>query len=374
VSDAPNQQIRLLTAPDGVRIAFARTGTGPTLVRAAHWLSHLEFDWESPVWKDFLRDLSAGLTLVRYDARGTGLSDRDVADLSFEAMVGDLESVVDELGLERFVLLGMSQGAAISIAYAVRHPERVSRMVLCGGYARGHAHRGRTPEQQKDAELMLELIRLGWGTSNPKYRRVFATMFMPDGTPAQTAAFDDLQRVSATPDVAYRLRSMFGEIDVTAICGQVRTPTLVMHVREDAVVPFDEGRLLAALIPNSRFVPLPGRSHVMAPGVPAWERFFAELRAFVAAGDSDASFDRRDGPAAVPRARHDAAVASLTAREQEVMRLVAAGRTNAEIADALVISPRTVERHLANVYVKLDLEGKAARAAAAARYSRTLPG
>jgi pimeloyl-ACP methyl ester carboxylesterase len=151
-------------------------------------------------------------------------------------------------------------------------------MVLCGGYARGHAHRGRPREQQSDAELMLQLIKVGWGTSNPKFRRVFATMFLPDGTPAQNEAFDELQRVSATPEVAYRLRRMFDGIDVTALCGQVRTPTLVMHVREDAVVPFEEGRLLAALIPGSRFVPLAGRSHVMVPGVPAWEQFFAELR------------------------------------------------------------------------------------------------
>jgi len=360
VSDGPNQQIRLLTASDGARIAFARTGTGPLLVRAAHWLSHLEFDWESPVWSDFLRELSADLTLVRYDARGTGLSDRDTPDLSFEAMVGDLESVVDELGLGRFVLLGMSQGAAISIAYAVRHPERVSGMVLCGGYARGHAHRGRAPDQQKDAEVMLELIRVGWGTPNPKFRRVFATMFLPDGTAAQTDSFDALQRASASPDVAYRLRRMFDGIDVTGICGQVRTPTLVMHVREDAVVPFDEGRLLAALIPGSRFVPLPGRSHMMVPGVPAWDRFFGELRAFVAAPD----------PPGVGGPTPDLALASLSGREREVMQLVAEGRTNAEIADALVVSPRTVERHLSNVYAKLGLEGKAARAAAAARISR----
>jgi DNA-binding CsgD family transcriptional regulator len=239
-------------------------------------------------------------------------------------------------------------------------------MVLCGGYARGHAHRGRTPDQQKDAEVMLELVRLGWGTPNPKFRRVFATMFLPDGTAAQTDSFDALQRASASPEVAYRLRRMFDGIDVTGICGQIRTPTLVMHVRDDAVVPFDEGRLLAALIPGSRFVPLAGRSHVMVPGVPAWERFFAELRAFVA--EAEAASPAADG--ALP----DLALASLSRREREVVRLVAEGRTNGEIADALVISPRTVERHLANIYGKLDVEGKAARAAAAARYSRSLPG
>jgi pimeloyl-ACP methyl ester carboxylesterase/DNA-binding CsgD family transcriptional regulator len=369
--DRANQEISLLTAADGVRIAVARTGTGPVLVRAAHWLSHLEFDWESPAWRDFLAELTHGRTLVRYDERGTGLSDREVADLSFEAMVGDLETVVDELGVDRFALLGMSQGAAISIAYAVRHPDRVAALVICGGYARGHAHRGRTLEQQRDAELLLQLIRVGWGTANPKFRRVFATMFLPEGTPAQLEAFDELQRVSASPEVAYRLRGMFDGIDVTRICAQVRTPTLVMHVRDDAVVPFEEGRLLAALIPNSHFVSLEGASHMLVPGGPAWRRFFLELGTFLAEATSD---DRAGVAAFRPTRLRDVAVASLSPREGEVMRLVAEGRTNAEIAAALVLSPRTIERHLSNVYAKLGLEGKAARAAAAARVSRSLPG
>jgi pimeloyl-ACP methyl ester carboxylesterase/DNA-binding CsgD family transcriptional regulator len=364
-----SQRIQILTAADGIRIAAARTGTGPPLVRAAHWLSHLEFDWESPVWRDFLTELASGRTLIRYDERGTGLSDRDVADLSFEAMVADLGSVVDELGVERFALLGMSQGAAISIAYAVRHPERVAAIVICGGYARGHAHRGRTLDQQRDAELLLEMIRVGWGTANPKFRRVFATMFLPNATPAQYEAFDDLQRVSASPDVAYRLRKMFDGIDVTRLCTQVRAPTLVMHARDDAVVPFEEGRLLAALIPGSRFVSLDGVSHMLVPGAPAWDRFFAELRDFL-----QEVWPERGAFAAAqpPMPMEDAAVASLSSREREVMRLVADGRTNTEIADTLVLSPRTIERHLSNVYAKLSLEGKAARAAAAARYSKSL--
>jgi pimeloyl-ACP methyl ester carboxylesterase/DNA-binding CsgD family transcriptional regulator len=337
-------------------------------------LSHLEYDWQSLVWRDFLTELAEGRTLVRYDERGTGLSDREVEDLSFEAMVGDLEAVVDELGLERFALLGMSQGAAISIAYAVRHPERVSAMVLCGGYARGHHHRGRTPDQLRDAEVLLELIRVGWGTPNPKFRRVFATMFLPRATPEQSDAFDELQRVSATPDAAYRLRRMFDGIDVTRLCGQVRAPTLVMHARDDAVVPFEEGRLLAALIPGSRFVPLEGTSHLLVPGGVAWERFFTELRGFL---DQTQPAEARGGTAGAggtPRVGADTGVASLSRREREVMRLVAEGRTNEELARALGISPRTVERHLSNVYAKLRIEGKAARAAAAARVSRSWSG
>jgi DNA-binding CsgD family transcriptional regulator len=263
----------------------------------------------------------------------------------------------------------MSQGAAIAIAYAVRHPERVTAIVICGGYARGHAHRGRTPEQVRDADLLLQLIRAGWGTPDPKFRRVFATMFLPDGSPAQYAAFDELQRVSATPDVAYRLRAMFDGIDVTGICGQIQAPTLVMHVRGDGVVPFEEGRLLAALIPRSRFVPLEGTGHILVPGGPAWAPFFTELRAFLASAVVGVSPDPDRGVAG--RSRPDAAVATLTVREREVMKLVAEGETNAEIAEALGISPRTIERHLSNVYTKLGVEGKAARAAAAARVARS---
>jgi pimeloyl-ACP methyl ester carboxylesterase/DNA-binding CsgD family transcriptional regulator len=360
------QEVRFITAADGARLAWAREGTGPPLVRAAHWLSHLEFDRWSPLWRGFLGELALGRTLIRYDARGTGLSDRDVGDLSFEAMVGDLEVLADALDLERFALLGMSQGAAISIAYAARHPERVSALVLCGGYARGHAHRRRPADQRDEADLLLELIRVGWGTRDPKFRRVFATMFFPEGTPAELEAFDQLQRVSASGETAYRLRRMFGTIDVTGLCGQVRAPTLVMHARDDGVVPFEEGRLLASLIPGARFVPLEGRNHMLLPGSAAFDRFFEEMRRFLGGTErldmaTTASSDRE----------RTSASEILTAREREVMVLVAAGRTNAEIAATLVLSERTIERHLSNVYSKLGVEGKSARAAAAAVVSRT---
>jgi pimeloyl-ACP methyl ester carboxylesterase len=370
---SPDQELRFFVARDGVRLAYARQGSGPPLVRAAHWLSHLELDWHSPVWGAFLTQLARDRTLIRYDERGTGLSDREVADLSFEAMVGDLEALVDHLGLERFALLGMSQGAAISIAYAVRHPERVSAMVLCGAYARGHAHGGRSDQQREEADVLLETIRVGWGTADPKFRRVFASMFIPDAEPEVFDAFDALQRVSASPETARRLRAMFGTIDVTALLPRVTTPTLVMHVREDGVVPFDEGRLIAASIPGARFVPLEGRGHILRPGTPASARFFEELDTFLA---SDAV---RNPPLSAPsadavdRARRDRLVSTLSEREQEVMSHVAAGRTNDEIAAALVLSPRTIERHLSNVYLKLGVEGKAARAAAAALVARSRP-
>jgi len=329
------------------------------LVRAAHWLSHLEFDWQSAVWREFLGELARDRRLVRYDERGTGLSDRDVRDFSFEAMVADLEMIVDALGLERFALLGMSQGGAISIAYAARHPERVEAIVLCGAYARGHAHSTRTSEQREQAGILLELIRAGWGTSTPMFRRVFASMFFPEASVEQYEAFDALQRISASPETAYQLRKMFSSIDVTYLCGQVRAPTLVMHARDDAVVPFEEGRLLAALIPDARFVPLEGRNHALLPGEPAFTQFFDELHGFL---------EEFQGARSVGET--DAALATLSTREREVMTLVADGKSNAEIAAALFLSDRTVERHLSNVYAKLGVEGKSARAAAAARISR----
>jgi pimeloyl-ACP methyl ester carboxylesterase/DNA-binding CsgD family transcriptional regulator len=368
-----DQELRFFTAADGVRIAYARQGSGPPLVRAAHWLSHLEIDWHSPVWGAFLTELARDRTLIRYDERGTGLSDRDVADLSFDAMVGDLEALVDHLGLERFALLGMSQGAAISIAYAVRHPERVSAIVLCGAYARGHAHRARSVQQQEEAEVLLEMIRVGWGTADPKFRRIFASMFIPDAEPEVYDAFDALQRVSASPETAFRLRQMFGTIDVRELLPRVSVPTLVMHVRDDGVVPFDEGRLVAASIPGARFVPLEGRGHILRPGTPASEQFFKELDWFLASDAVRNPPEISRSAEAHERDRTDELVATLSAREHEVMTHVATGRTNDEIAAALFLSPRTVERHLSNIYLKLGVEGKAARAAAAAFVARTRP-
>jgi pimeloyl-ACP methyl ester carboxylesterase/DNA-binding CsgD family transcriptional regulator len=336
-----------------VTIAYAEHGMGPTLVRAANWLTHLEYDWRSPVWRHWLEELARGHRVVRYDERGCGLSDREVEELSLDSFVADLEAVVDAAQLDRFVLLGLSQGGAIALVYAVRHPERVSHVVLCGGYARGRHKRELSREQKEEATLLQSVVRVGWGQPDPVFRRVFTTRFVPGGTDEQLEWFDELQRVSVTPETAERLRTCWGQIDVVDLLDAVDVPTLVAHARGDAIVPFSEGRLLATRIRGARFLPLEGRNHILLEHEPAWPVFLAALRGFIGA------------PEVSPRV----SLEDLTQRELEVLELVAEGLSNEEIGGRLFVSPRTVERHLSNVYAKLRVSGKAARAAAAARFS-----
>jgi pimeloyl-ACP methyl ester carboxylesterase len=255
-------------------------GQGPPLVKAANWLSHLEYDWESPVWRHWLHGLSQHHRLIRYDERGCGLSDWDVADMSFEAWLNDLETVVDAVGVDRFPLLGISQGGAIAIAYAVRHPERVSRLILYGSYARGKLHRDLSAEKLLEAKTLIDLIKIGWGRENPAFRQVFSALFMPDGTPELFHAFNELQRVSSSPENAARIVSGFNEINVADLARQVTVPTLVLHARGDGRIPFEEGRLLAALIPNARFAPLESKNHVLLADEPAWQKFLIEFHRF----------------------------------------------------------------------------------------------
>ena len=274
------QEIRFCAAKDGTRIAYATAGSGPPLVKAANWLNHLEFDWESPVWRHMLRALSRDHLLVRYDERGNGLSDWDVDDISFDAFVDDLESVVDAAGLDRFALLGISQGCAVSIAYAVRHPERVTHMVLHGGYAAGWAVRGASAEIERRRAL-LTLTREGWGQENPAFRQVFTSLYVPDGNPEQMDWWNELQRVTTSPENAARLQLAFSEIDVRDLMGRVSVPTLVTHCRNDAALPFETGRELAMSIPGARFVPLDSRNHLILEQEPAWDRFLAETEGFL---------------------------------------------------------------------------------------------
>ena len=272
------QQIHFCTTADGVRIAYATVGEGPPLLKAANWLSHLEFDWRSPIWRHLLAEFARDHTFIRYDERGNGLSDWNVADLSFEAWVEDLESVVAAAGLDRFPLLGISQGGAVAIAYAVRHPEKVSRLILYGAYARGWARRD-SPEEIEQRQAQLTLVRLGWGKDNPAFRQLWTSLYAPDATPEQAQSFNDLQRVSTSPENAVRLLTEMGNIDVVDLLPQVKVPTLVLHCRDEAGVPFEEGRFLAATIPGARFVPLDGRNHLLLE--PAWGKFVKEIRHFL---------------------------------------------------------------------------------------------
>jgi pimeloyl-ACP methyl ester carboxylesterase len=278
---------------------------------------------------------------VRYDQRGCGLSDRDAEDLSLEAMVADLESVVDAAGLGRFSLVGASQGGAVAIAYAARHPERVSALLIHGGYARGVLRRGLSPGEREEARMMVELIRLGWGRENPAYRQLFTSLMIPDSTPEEAASFNELERTSTSPELAARLVASFGPIDVTSLAPLVRCPTLVTHARQDARVPFEEGRLVASLIPGARFVPLDGRNHVLLAREPAFRQFFAELHAFLAEGES--------------ASRSRAAFPDLTPREREILELLAHGLDNETIGARLDLSEKTVRNNITRIFDKLGV-------------------
>lgn len=275
------QRIRICSTPDGTNLAYAVSGDGPPLVKAANWMTHLDYDWESLVWRHWNEGLSRHHTLVRYDERGCGLSDWQVGRFTFDAWVDDLASVVDAMNLERFPLLGISQGGAVAIAYAVRHPERVSRLVLFGAYAQGRGVRATTEEERREADLHLELARVGWGTGDPTFRQVFTSQFMPDGTREQWEAFNELQRRTCSADNAARFMDVFANIDVTGLAPLVDCPTLIMHSRNEIRVPFSNARELAAMIPNSQLVPLESRNHILIHPEPAWDRFLTETETFL---------------------------------------------------------------------------------------------
>ncbi|HET6469654.1 MAG TPA: alpha/beta fold hydrolase, partial [Geminicoccaceae bacterium] len=275
------QVIRFCRSADGVRIAYACVGQGPPLVKTGNWMTHLEKDFESPIWRHLYLGLAREHTLVRYDARSNGLSDWEVEEISFESMVRDLEAVVDAAGVPRFALLGISQGCAVSVAYATRHPERVTHLVLYGGYTKGWKRRARSDAEREQDAAMLTLMRLGWGQENPAFRQIFTSQFLPEGTKEQADWFNELQRVSTSPENAVRNFLAAGEVDVTDLLPKVAAPTLVMHARGDARVPFDAGRQLAAGIPGARFVPLQSRNHLILEDEPAFARFLEELTSFL---------------------------------------------------------------------------------------------
>lgn len=277
----PAQDIRFCRTNDGVRLAYATMGDGPPLVKVANWLSHLDYDWQSPVWRHWLVELSRRFRLIRYDERGCGLSDWDVPEFSFDRWVDDLECVVDAAGLDRFPLLGISQGGPVAIAYAVRHPERVSRLVLLGAFAQGRRKRARTPQELELAEARINMVRLGWGRPDATYRQIFVGRFLPEATQEQWRAFDELQQRSTSTENAWRFLDEFANIDVTVLAPKVTAPTLIMCARREPDNNFEQSRLLASLIPNSRLVPLDSANHLLPEHDPAWQHFLAHLDQFV---------------------------------------------------------------------------------------------
>lgn len=275
------QRIGFCQVSDGTKIAYATIGSGPPLLKAANWLNHLEFDWESPIWGRSFAAMARARTFIRYDERGSGLSDWDVTDLSFEAFVEDLEAVADKLELERFPLLGISQGAAVSIEYAVRHPERVSGLILLSGYAAGWRILSSSEEQAR-REAVLTLTELGWGTDNPAYRHIFSQTFMPEASAEDLAWFDEFQRQTTSPKNAARFQDAFGHIDVRHRLAEVKAPTIVLHSKYDQRIPLDMGRALASGIPDAQFVPLESRNHILMDREPAWRAGVDAIGQFLA--------------------------------------------------------------------------------------------
>lgn len=349
------QEIRFVTALDGVRIACASAGAGPPLVKAPTWLSHVGMDNDSPVWRHWWEALAAKHFFVRFDQRGSGLSDRTVSEFSFASWVSDLECVVDAFGLDRFILFGMSQGGPIAVEYAARHPDRVSHLIIVGGYARGWAQRGQPTDEQR---ALLTLIERGWATDNPAFRQVFTSQFMPDATEDQMRWFNDLERASASAENALMFQKEVGNINVTEHARSLKVPVLVFHSRDDARVAADQGRELAALIPTARLVLLPSKNHILLESEPAWPIFLEEMEAFLA---GPASAD------ALPGLRPDIQV--LSPRELEVLRLIACGLTDRDISADLGISTRTVGNHVRSILNKTGCSNRTAAAIWAARSS-----
>jgi len=336
-----SQSIRFCTSGDGTRIAVASCGKGPVILRAAHWLSHVDYDLESPVWRPWLEALSARNRFIRYDPRGCGLSDRHVADLSLAAWHTDMEAVAATIEEPRFVLLGLSQGGALAISYALKHPERVSHLVLLNAYGQGGRVRARSDAERLEVETLVNFVRIGWGRDNAAFCQFFTNLFIPEGTAEQHRWWGDLERMTATPDVAAQLLSEMQGIDVLHLAEKLSVPTLIAHCRDDMRVPFNEGCRLAAAIPGARFVPLDSKNHVLLPDEPAWAVFHGELAAFLGEEKTSPSTAWLD--------------AGLTPAEAALLDLVAKGLDNRAIAERLGKSVKTVRNQLSVIFSKLGV-------------------
>jgi len=333
-----------LKTADGVQLAWAEAGTGPVVVKASHWLSHLDYDWESPVWKHWTEFLTANFRLVRHDERGCGLSDWRAGNFSVDQWVSDLEAVMEAAGIAAPVtLLGMSQGGPTCLAYTLKHPERVSCLILYGAYARGMRHRG-NPARLKEHDAMLDLIRLGWDRQNPVFRQLFTSRFIPEGTDDQVRWFNELCLKTTSPQAAADMLSARSDTNLEDRLDEIRCPTLVLHARRDNAISFHEGRLLAAGIPGAEFVELDSCNHILLEHEPAWARFRAEVLDFM-------GVTRHGAEAAV----EDPAFESLSRREREILAWVSEGLSNAEIAERMSISEKTVRNHVSNVFDKLGV-------------------
>ncbi len=340
----PSQDIRFCMAPDGVRLAYALSGEGPPLVISATWISHLEHQWRSLSWRPWLDAFTREHKVLRYDSRGCGLSDRNADDLSFENWVRDFECVVEAAGFRRFPLVATCQGGPIAIEYAARHPDRVSRLVLYGTFTRGRLQRGQ-PHQAEKARVLLELTRLGWGQDDHAFLQLWASAFQPGGTLEHFRSWCEQHRAATTPETAARLMAISWDVDVRDAASRIRCPVLVVHPERDAVVPIEEGRFLASLIPDSRFVQLDSENHLLLADEPAWSRLFTEVRSFLAEPDR-----------ALPAAHKALRLDELTSRERAVLEAIAAGLDNAEIAASLRLSEKTVRNHISRVFDKIRVE------------------
>lgn len=345
------REVRFCHSRDGVRIAYAVTGTGTPLIRVSNWLTHLDLDRENPVWSRWFSEFSGNHQFITYDPRGTGLSDHRVDEFSLETWVRDLEAVVADCGLDRVNLLGFCQGGPVSVAYAVRHPETVDHLVLYDSYASGAFVHEPSSRRRREAEVLGQMIEVGWEQHSPAFRQVFTNLLMPHATPDQQHWLTEMA-LRSVPDKkdAARLWRAFQKLDIREIASGVKCPTLILHVRGDTMVPFEEGLRLASLIPNARFIPLEGENHILLEDEPAWAHFVLEIRNFVEASKLEIrgiGFGDRQ------------VLGELTARECEVLELVALGLSNAQIAERLCLTPKTVRNHITHIYTKLGVESRA---------------
>ncbi|WP_198586225.1 alpha/beta fold hydrolase [Roseovarius salinarum] len=340
------QKMGFCTSADGVRIALAESGEGPPLVRVANWFTHLDLDRQSAVWRHWFDHLSDGRTLVRYDPRGSGLSDRDVDDFSLERWIDDLDAVVECAGLTRFPLIGLCQGGAVAAAYAARYPDRVSRLVLYDSYPSGAYAAGVPDRLTQQARALAGMIEVGWGRKTGAFREIFANLLMPEAGKDALKWIGEMQRRSASARNARLMWDAFNHFDIREVAADITAPTLVFHGRHDAMVPFEAGRQLASLIPNAQFVPLETNNHILLPDEGAWATFCRELDDFLepeAAADRSASI----------------ALDMLTPREVEVLDGLARGLGNDELGDLLRISEKTVRNHVSAIFSKLDVANRA---------------